>query len=63
MALPAEHQSWPALAVLLDNGEDILIQPPLKHEVVLRGCVALDMRGQLAGPQLIPVLPQASGGH
>ena len=61
--IPAEHQSWPALAVLLGDGVDVVVEPPLKQEVILGGSIALDMGCELAGPQLISILPQTQGWH
>jgi hypothetical protein len=37
----------------------MVVEAPLKQEVILGGRITLDMRGQLAGPQLIAILAQA----
>lgn len=60
---PAEDQCWPAAAVLLDEAVDVVVEAPLKQEVILCRCVTLDVRGQLAGAELVTILPQASRRH
>ncbi len=61
--MPAEDQSGPALAVLLDDARQVVIQPAFKEEVCLGHGKALHYCCQLHWTDLLPEGKDAMAGN